>query len=60
MPHRQGGYVPLDMSTNVKPLQGRHRAPVDARPALSPGALRALAGALAAVVVVLAALWQVL
>jgi hypothetical protein len=47
------------MSTNVKPLQGRHRAAVAARPAFRPVARPMLFGGLAVVLLSLVVTWQV-
>ncbi|WP_344042881.1 hypothetical protein [Nocardioides panacihumi] len=46
------------MSTNVKPPQGRHRAPVKARRAVPPTAVRALGGVTLALALLVT--WQVL
>jgi len=48
------------MSTNVKPPQGRHRAPVETRTALPPAALRVALGGAAVVLIALVGFWQVL
>jgi hypothetical protein len=47
------------MSTNVKPLQGRHRAAVDARPPFASAALPKLLGGLAVVLLTVLVFWQV-
>lgn len=47
------------MSTNVKPLQGRHRAAVDARRPFPSAALPRLLGALALVLLAVLTVWQV-
>ncbi|SFC91913.1 hypothetical protein SAMN04487968_11463 [Nocardioides terrae] len=48
------------MSTNVKPLQGRHRAPVETRTTLPSAPLRLLFGGAAVVLIALVGVWQVL
>ena len=47
------------MSTDIRPLQGRHRAAVDARSPFTPAALPRLLGGLAVVLLAVAVVWQV-
>lgn len=47
------------MSTDVKPVQGRHRAMVDTRSAFPPYALPLLLGGAASVIAAVLVTWQV-
>lgn len=53
MPARRGGYVVGAMSTDIEPLEGRHRAAVAPRTSPTPALVLATAGAVTVLLIAL-------